>query len=248
MNKYAKMMECYEPFDDEEILSNDVVIEQFDDEYEHYDYEKTALEELDNQETYIEIENDDDKLNNQKQYIDTENQTSIQVIEELEECDIDESDIKIPLTLEEVKNNQNNYLITKDIKKQLQRKKQKFMCDDRVYSDSDIIEDIITINKIYKKSLTEYDNSLLYKESIIKDLYCNIYGDFYKLKNNDKIKVSYINSNYKHKVIKYLGRLYDARRLLFDTFVCNSSNLELKYTKDLEYNINVLSNIMFKLK
>jgi len=102
-------------------------------------------------------------------------------------------------------------------------------------------------NKI-KEMLIEYDSIQKYKETPISNIFVNIYGNFYFLKNNNKIKISYLHSKYNYPVIKYKGIIYDARKLLFDTFVCNSNNLELSYKKNLKYNdINILKNIDFKL-
>jgi hypothetical protein len=110
-------------------------------------------------------------------------------------------------------------------------------------------EEDCKLNKIDEKIkfiLKKYDNQNIYKETPVSGVQCNIYGTFFLMKKGSKLRISYLNSEKDYAVIKIKDKLIDARKLLFETFICSSEDLKLSY-KNKNKKLNELRNINFEI-
>jgi len=114
---------------------------------------------------------------------------------------------------------------------------QKYLENDELDERDDIDLKIVSALKYY--------NRQNFKETRLKNVYCNIYGDYYRLKNNSKVRVSYLKNNLGYPTISIFGKIYDARNLMFETFICSTKNIKLFYKKG---NKNEIQNISYKFK
>jgi len=114
---------------------------------------------------------------------------------------------------------------------------QKYLENDELDERDDIDLKIVSVLKYYKR----YE----YKETYVKNVYCNVYGNYYKLRNDCKVRISYLKSNLGYPTISIFGKIYNAMTLMWETFVCPTKNIKLFYKKG---NKNEIQNISYKFK
>jgi len=124
------------------------------------------------------------------------------------------------------------------------KKKKPRRCIYQKYLENDELDERDEIDLNIVKTLKYYGRHE-YKETCLKNVYVNIYGDFYKVKNKCKVRISYLKSDMKYPTISVFGKIYNAQSMLFETFICSTKNIKLFYRKG---NKNEIQNITYKFK
>jgi len=137
-----------------------------------------------------------------------------------------------------------NYNIHSDMMYKKKKKPRKYVYKKYLENSDTSEKDMIDLKIV--SALKYYGKCYLYKETRVKGVYVNSYGDFYKLKNDCKVRVSYLQNNLGYPTISIFGKVYNARNLIWETFVCPVKNIKLSY-KNKKYG-NEIQNITYKFK
>jgi hypothetical protein len=226
MNKIDALLNNYETFSD-----NMPIIDYEDDIYYNKSPEIIELESIENDYS----KNNISILKEQQDDIIT---TDKPIIEELQELNYNEVELELNKYHESFNI---DYLLMKYQDEMNEKYKEKV---NKLSNDKLIIKEENKIIEHIKYELIKWDNRRLLKQTKYDEIECNIYGEFFRIKKDCKIRVSYIYHNGCNHYIKIINKIIDARVLMFETFVCSSQNLILSFKKG---NINELKNISFKI-